>query len=201
MDRRILEEAAKRLGATEEAVAERERRPLSRRERLARLLQGILERSAAAGGGEDPYFGPDLGVLLGRQYPEVMREPITRADELDDQRFLQVTQEVIRELASSGSAVIIGRASNLILRDHPTAFHVGVAAPSEERLRRVAEREGVSREEAARLMDAHERARTAFYRKFFKVTPEDPAFLHLLMNTHLLGDKRAVEVIVRAARA
>ena len=68
VDRLILAEAAKRLGATVEALAEREQRPLTRGDRIARFLQSALERSAAAGTGGDPYFGPGLGTMLGREY-------------------------------------------------------------------------------------------------------------------------------------
>ena len=67
VDRLILAEAAKRLGATVEALAEMEQRVLSCGERIARFLQTLLERSAAAGTGGDPYFGPDIGVLLGQE--------------------------------------------------------------------------------------------------------------------------------------
>ena len=66
VDRMIIARAANRLGATVEAVAEREQKPLTRTDRIARFLQGALERSAAAGAGGDPYFGPELGTMLGQ---------------------------------------------------------------------------------------------------------------------------------------
>ena len=126
VDRLIIAEAANRLGATEDAVAERERRTLTRVDRIARFLQSALERSAAAGTGGDPYFGPGLGTMLGREYLEVSREPITRADELDDQKFIEVTTAVIQEIAQSGNAVVLGRASNIILKELPDSLHVNL---------------------------------------------------------------------------
>ena len=63
VDRLILADAARRIGATVEALHQREERPFSRGERFMGLLQRILERSAVAGIGTDPYFG--AGALSG----------------------------------------------------------------------------------------------------------------------------------------
>jgi cytidylate kinase len=58
---------------------------------------------------------------------------------LDDIRYLNTLESVIRELARSQSLVIQGRGSQFILRDYPRALHVLVTAPIEVRLKRVME--------------------------------------------------------------
>lgn len=196
VDRLILAEAAKRLGATVEALAEREQRPLTRGDRIARFLQSALERSAAAGTGGDPYFGPGLGTMLGREYQEVSQEPITRAQELDDQQFIQKTRAVIREVAESGNAVIIGRASNLILNDFPQAFHVDLVASLQHRVGIIAARENLPEEEAERQTNLQEKARVEFYRKFFKAQPDNPVDYHLVLNTDRIEHEQATAIIV-----
>ncbi len=198
VDRLILAEAAKRLGATVEALAEREQRPLTRGDRIARFLQSALERSAAAGTGGDPYFGPGLGTMLGREYQDVSQEPITRAQELDDQQFIQETRAVIREVAESGNAVIIGRASNLILNDFPQAFHVDLVASLQHRVGIIAARENLPEEEAERRTNLEEKARVEFYRKFFKAQPDNPADYHLVLNTDRIEHEQATAIIVRS---
>ena len=200
VDRLILAEAARRLGATVEALAEKEQRTPSRGERLARFLQTLMESSAAAGAGGDPYFGPGLGILLGQDYTEVVREPITRADQLKDEHFIETTQAVIRELANSGNVVISGRASNLILKDRPDAFHVGLVSSSmESRINVIANRLGASREEAERIVSEHEKARVAYVRKFFKASVEDPVSFHIMLDTHKLDRNRVATIITHAA--
>ncbi|MFC1935186.1 AAA family ATPase [Chloroflexota bacterium] len=200
VDRLILAEAALRLGATVEALAEKEQRTPSRGERIARFLQTLMERSAAAGAGGDPYFGPGLGVLLGQDYTEVMREPITRADQLKDDHFIEATQSVIQELANSGNTIINGRASNLILRDRPDAFHVGLVSSSmESRINVIANRLGVPPEEAERIVNEHEKARVAYFRKFFKASAEDPSKFHIMLDTHRLDRDRVAAIIINAA--
>lgn len=199
IDRLILAEAAKRLGATVEALAEKEQRRLHPRERIARFLQTLIERSAASGAGGDPYLGAGFGILLGQEYQEAMREPITRADQLRDKQFVETTRAVIRELADAGNAVIIGRASNLILKDYPTALHVGLISTLGSRIKVVAEREGVALAQAERMTNEAEAARLAFFRKHFNAWADHSASYHLVLNTHLLDRDKVVSVIVRAA--
>lgn len=201
VDRMIIARAADRLGATVEAVAEREQKPLTRTDRIARFLQGALERSAAAGAGGDPYFGPELGTMLGREYREISREPISRADELDHQKFIEVTTEVIKEVAQAGNAVIIGRASNLILKDFPLAFHVGLASSLEQGMKTIVARENLSEEEAKRRIQLQEKARLDFFRKFFKAQPENPMDYHMVLNTDKLGHEQAAAIIVNAVKS
>ncbi|MDP3062851.1 MAG: hypothetical protein Q8O40_06540 [Chloroflexota bacterium] len=54
VDRQVLAEAAKRMGATVEAVAEKEQRVTIVRDRVARFLQRMLERSAISSAGGKP---------------------------------------------------------------------------------------------------------------------------------------------------
>jgi cytidylate kinase len=201
VDRMIIARAANRLGATVEAVAELEQRPLTRTDRIARFLQSALERSAAAGASGDPYFGPEMGTMLGREYQDISREPITRADELDDQKFIEVTTDVIKEVADSGNAVILGRASNLILKDFPQAFHVGLVASLERRLQIAQARESLSEEEAKRLIQLQEKARVDFVSRFFKTPPDNPADCHIVLNITNLTQDQAAAIIVNAVKS
>ena len=57
---------------------------------------------------------------------------------------------LIRELGERGNMVILGRGSQMILADHPTALHVLCVAPQQLRAMRLAEREGIGLEEANR---------------------------------------------------
>ncbi|MBI4200814.1 MAG: cytidylate kinase-like family protein [Chloroflexi bacterium] len=200
VDRLILAEAAQRLGATVAVLREKERRVPTARERIARFLQTVMERSAASGAMGDPYFGPGLAVLLGEEYPELAKEPITSADQVHDQRFIEVTQAVIKELASKLNVVINGRASNLILKDLPDAFHVGlVSSGMDSRIKVIMTREGVSAEEAARMINEHEKARVTYFRKFFKASPYDPTLYHIMIDAHRLGPNRVATAIISAA--
>lgn len=198
VDRLILAEAAKRLGATVEALAQKEAHTPTVGERIARFLNTLMERSALAGSGADPYFGPALGVLLGQDYPEAVEEPISRADRLEDERFIETTKAVIVELADEGGTVIIGRSSNIILKGRPDAFHVGLVSSLESRIRTIATRERIPDDEARQIVVEHERARVAFFRRYFQATSDNPADYHMMLNTDRLSQETAAGVIVDA---
>lgn len=200
VDRSILAEAARRLGATVAALAEKEQRTPSRRERLVQFLQTLMERSALAGAGGDPYYSPSLVIMLGQDYTEVSHEPITRADQLKDEHFIETTKNVIRELADKGNVVINGRASNLILANRPDAFHVGlVSSAMASRINVIVNRLGVSPEEAAKIVNEQEKARVTYFRKFFKASAYDPASFHIMLDMHRLSRDRASTTIIHAA--
>ena len=56
---------------------------------------------------------------------------------LDDTRYLQALEYVVKELARSPSLVILGRGSQFILKGYPGVLHVLVVAPIEVRVKRI----------------------------------------------------------------
>ena len=201
IDRMILAEAAKKIGTTVAAVAERTERPPRLGDRFAGFVKTVLERSALAGGGADPYFGGGLDALLVREYRDFPTEEAAAADEtLSDENLLKVTSGVIEEIAASGDVVIAGRGANIILHDTPGALHVGLVSRHTERVARIMEREQLNDIEAERHVIENDRARLAHYRRFFNVDPQDPQYYHLVLNTDLLHIDHSADVIVEAAR-
>jgi cytidylate kinase len=201
VDRLILAEAAKRIGATVQAVAGKESEVTRRRDRLGRFFQNVLERSAMSGAGGEPYFGPGVDVLLSRDYySEGGDEPITLAHEVDDKQYIEVTTSVIKDLAKEDNVVIVGRAGNLILKGMPGILHVGTVAPMERRIHTIMEREHLDYEEAHRFVEEHERARKAFFSKFFDVDTDDPNIYHMIINMADLKVETAGEIVAHAAQ-
>ena len=66
----------------------------------------------------------------------------------DTDRMVELLHQVIKDVASRGNCVIVGRGSPYILRNRPDAFHVFVYAPVEEKIRRIMSL-GKSEKEAA----------------------------------------------------
>lgn len=199
IDRVILAEAAKKIGTTVAAVAERTERPPSLGDRVAGFVKTVLERSALAGGGADPYFGGGLDALLVREYRDFPSEDAATDESLSDENLLNVTSAVIKEITASGNVVIAGRGANLLLRDTPGTLHVGLVSTHAERLKRIMEREGLNGIEAERYLLENDRARIAYFRRFFNVDPEDPQYYHQVLNTDLLTIDQTAAVIVDTA--
>lgn len=198
VDRLILAEAARRIGATVAAMAEKEQRLHRLSDRLARFLQSLLERSAVAGASGEPFYGPGVESLVARDYREAVQEPITAAQQVEDQQFIEATRTAIIDLAQADRVVIIGRGSNIILKDWPGVLHVGLVAPMEHCIRTIMEREHMEAREAERYAIEMEKAREAFFRKFFKASPHDASLYHLVLNMGRLTVAQAVEIVVTA---
>ena len=81
---------------------------------------------------------------------------------LNDNRLFQIQSDVILELAQQGPAVFVGRASDYVLRNMD-CLDVFITAPLEIRKKDVAEREGISLEEAEEMIARRDRDREAYY--------------------------------------
>jgi cytidylate kinase len=201
VDREILVEASGALGVGMEAVERRDERPSTFGERLAGLLRNFLERSATAGAGDPMMGGGSLEILLSHSYGEAASLPAASEEELDEKTYISTISAIIQDLAEKGGVVILGRGSQIILRDWPATLHAYVTAPLELRIERVGEREGVSAEEAAKTVHESDKNRLAFYHKFFKIDVDDPNLYDLVVNTANLSYEAAADLVAAAARS
>jgi cytidylate kinase len=200
VDREILARAAQSLGVSMTAVEQRDERAATLGERLASMLRNFLERSAVAGG--DPALGPEsLGMVLSRRYSELAGESASEPEDVDERQYIRTITGVIEALAEPGNVVLLGRGSPIILRDRPDSLHVLMMAPVDLRVHRVALREEMSAEDAARRVHDSDRGRVAFHRKFFKVDADDPSLFDLVVNTGRLPFEVGAELVASAARA
>lgn len=197
VDQQLMVQAAHRCGVPVDVVAERDERYGSFRQRIASVINAILERSAASGA--DPLAGPgSLEAMLSRSYAEVGLGEAER--DFSDQTYLDTVSAIISDLAASDRIVILGRGSQMILADLPGALHVLTVAPKQLRYERFAEREGIEAAEAKRRVDENDRAREAFYKKFWKVDVQDPRLYDLTIDTSHFTLDQAAELIATAVR-
>ena len=198
VDRSILADAARTMGTTVQVLEIKHGRiPL--RARIAQFLQTMLERSAMSSGAGEPYAFYNVDYVLGEEYTDLAQEPLTAAQRLNDEHFIEATGSVIRDLAAGGNVVIIGRGATMFLKDVPGVLHVGLIAPLEARIRNIEEREHLTRIEAEEHANNMERARAAYFRKFFKVDPNDPALYHIVLNMAHVGADTMAEIVAHSA--
>jgi len=197
IDQEILVEAASTLGVPMESVVALDERTASFGERVATMLRRFLERSAAAGA-SDPMLGTpgSLDVVLSRSYAEAAEDEA--AEELSDERYIGALTSLVRDLAAHDNVAIIGRGSQVILKDHPGVLHVLLVAPLQHRVESLALREGLSKGEATKREHDGTRGRAAFHQKFFKIDVDKPALYHLVLNTARLTPEDVAEVIAAA---
>lgn len=84
---------------------------------------------------------------------------------INESSLFEIQSSVIRDIASSGDAIFVGRASDYVLRDLD-CLDVFICAPVEARKKRVSERMGITEEEAERLIEKNDKARAEYYNFF-----------------------------------
>jgi cytidylate kinase len=199
VDRLILAEAAKKLGTTVAAVAERTERAPSLGDRFAGVVRTVLERSALAGGGADPYFGGGLDALLVREYKDFPLENEVSTGGAVDDDLIRVTTSAIREIAASGNVIIAGRGANMILAKDSGALHVGLTSRKEERIKRIMGRVSLDRAEAEKYTAENDKARNAYFQRYFKVHSEAPENYHIILNMDWMDYAQAAEAVIQAS--
>jgi len=135
-------------------------------------------------------------VVLSRSYAEAAEDEA--AEELSDERYIGALTSLVRDLAAHDNVAIIGRGSQVILKDHPGVLHVLLVAPLQHRVESLALREGLSKGEATKREHDGTRGRAAFHQKFFKIDVDKPALYHLVLNTARLTPEDVAEVIAAA---
>ena len=137
VDRMVLAQAARRVGAPVGSLMEKEQRVIRFGERLSRFMQTMLERSAISGVGSEPYFGHGTEMLPAETYTELIGDSPSANQTVNDKAFIEATSAVIKELAGNGDVVIIGRGANRILSDFPGVLHAAMLAPLEMRIENI----------------------------------------------------------------
>lgn len=135
---------------------------------------------------------------LERATPEL---GVASAEEPFDQELLRAVQEAVREYASRGNVVIVGRGASAILGFRPDVLRVFIYAPRQWRIGRVADTTGVSWEAAQAELDRVDRARSAYIQEWYGLTFGDPRNYDLCIDASRLGIAESTELIVAAVRA
>ena len=161
----------------------------------------FLDRALPASLAASEESGRDRPLVgrLARASTMLAGETVERIDPDEGRIRAELGEFLVR--ASVDGGVVLGRGGVLVLADAPTALHVLLGGAREGRVARVAEREGIDRDRAARRVRAHDRARKEYVRRVFGVDPDDWTLYHLVVDTVALGIDASVELVLAASRA
>jgi cytidylate kinase len=110
----------------------------------------------------------------------------------------EAAEQVIREIAASGRAVVLGRAGAVVLADDDRALHVRLDGPRAARVEQAIAIEGVDRETAERRCKKVDRAREAYVKRYYHHDARDPALYDVVLDATRLGLEVCVETILAA---
>jgi CMP/dCMP kinase len=170
-DQSLTAEIARRAQVAESAVALCDERMDSRLYRLAKTFwRGSYERSM----------------------------PLANSRAFDTDRMVAMMEEITRNIAAEGNAVIVGRGSPYFLREREDTFRVFTYAPHDEKIRRLLAM-GKSRDEAEELVENVDKERIAYVKHYFHADWPTRCFYHLMINT-AMGDENVITNILNAMR-
>src|SRR5437588_1516934 len=183
VDRKFFEEVARRLEIPADEVAAVEEAPGSF---LNRVLQALGTASIE-------FAAPPEATAWTPPYSDPATYDTRRA-------VLQITQELMREAARTGNAVIVGRGAAFLLRDHPRALHVFLRASERDRAAALREMFGYGEEEARRRIKHVDANRRAYVRQVYNHDWLDPGHYHLVVDTGRLGYEQSAAAVLAAAK-
>ena len=198
VDRIFLSNIAKDVGATVEALHQIEEKLPSRAEKWIHVVQRLLERSAVTGSAGDPYFGPGITALLTEEYEDIPQPTITRGHEVEDEVYIEAIESTMKEMATDGDVVFIGRGGHVILKDMPNVLRVGVVASFEDRVKTLMTREAIDRDNAIVTLEQRDLARKYFFKKYFELDePDNPNLFHFTINSSEISTNYAAEMVIQ----
>jgi cytidylate kinase len=118
-----------------------------------------------------------------------------------EERHLHWEIERFLASASRSGGVVLGRGGAVVLASLPAALHVYLGGKREARIERVMELERADQATAARLLDAHDRARRDYVKSAYGIDGDDPSLYHLMVDAVSLGVDACVELVVAASES
>lgn len=118
-----------------------------------------------------------------------------------DEKMLHAVQAAVREYASHGNVVLVGRGAAVILGERPDVMRVFMYAPRGWRIAHVEQSMGVDTKTAQAEVDRVDRARTAYLRDWYGAVFGDPHAHDLCIDTSRMSERGSADLILAAVRA
>jgi cytidylate kinase len=145
---------------------------------------------------------PSLGqrLLSGLELATPELAQATAAQPLDEE-LLSAVARAVREFASRGDCVIVGRGASAILGARPGVLRVFMHAPRDWRVAHVVATTHVRREVAEAELERVDRARVAYIRQWYGLTFGDVRNYDLCIDVSRFDAAQSVAAIVAGVRS
>lgn len=114
------------------------------------------------------------------------------------QAYHRGVRMVMEEQAARGGIVLVGRAGQVILKDHDDVMHVRVVAPLALRIERVAARQRIPTSAARAQVKTSDQTRRTYLRRYYHVDYNDVSLYDLVINTRSLTVEASTSILIEA---
>jgi cytidylate kinase len=115
--------------------------------------------------------------------------------DLDEKKLALYLSKVIWDVAEEGDAVVLGRGSQFILRDHPETVRCLLVASRSDRIQFIVDHYAMDRVRAEAEITKEERKRQRYMSAFYSGDPNDPSLYHMVVNTSFVDLESACNLI------
>lgn len=137
-------------------------------------------------------YSLSLGAYTyGNNFTSVQQMPMS-------DRIFVIQSDAIKEIAKQGPCVIIGRCADSVLKDYVPHLSVFIHADLEYRIKRVAEYENISVDEASEIIRKTDKKRANYHNYYSEIKWGDATSYDLCING-CLGVENAAKLIVDCA--
>lgn len=113
-----------------------------------------------------------------------------------DNNLFHIQNEIIQELAASGSCIIVGKCADYVLKNRKNVIRVFIDAPMSDCIRSITNRMGVGDQEAIRLINKTDKYRADYYKYYTGGSNwKSPTNYDIMLNSGSLGRKGCVEIL------
>ncbi|MBP5168735.1 MAG: cytidylate kinase-like family protein [Oscillospiraceae bacterium] len=112
------------------------------------------------------------------------------------QDIYEAEVEILNAIADEGSCVIAGRSAFFVLKDRPNKVDVFITASKEARIKRIMEKQGLSREDAIDLIKTIDEGRENYVKRYTNLSRYDMRNYDLLLDMDYLTEDEAVAKIL-----
>ena len=118
-----------------------------------------------------------------------------KTENLSEELF-QVQSKIMIEKAKSESCVIVGRCSDIVLKNFANVVHIFIYSDEDDRVRTIMERNCIDEVKARKELKKVEKMRRYYYQYYTDTTWGTRENKDLLINSSTLGVEGAVELIL-----
>jgi cytidylate kinase len=173
IDKEVITEIAKLAQCPESEIAQFDQEEFSR----MKMLFNDLSFPSSGNNLVFPYMG---GGFI---EPYWMTGSVNDPQIIDESKYLELSKNVITNLADKGNVIIVGRGGCVLLKDRHDTLNLRIVAPLEERIKRVSEVSGISLAEAKESLHKRDKGSADYMHYFYQVNWADPLLYHLVINT------------------
>ncbi|MFO8084093.1 MAG: cytidylate kinase-like family protein [Desulfobacterales bacterium] len=143
--------------------------------------------------------GGKLSRVISRMVSKGLVDKVLKDERgyIDEEIYLDYLVVMIAQIAEEGNAVILGRGSQYILRDHPDAVHVLLVNEFENRVKFMMENYDLTYNKAAQTIRSEDKRRANLYRKIGKTDYDRPDLYHLVLNMAQMDMETAENMVIK----